>query len=130
MVGQRELARHMQRASVLLMPNPWPETSCIALIEGLASGLSAVITNRAALPETAAGFARQIPIDDPDDQTRFDMPLNYDAFAAAVLDILRQRDEQSDQMESELRRQIDHFHTHYQWRQRVSSWANFIKKIS
>ncbi|MDE1900774.1 MAG: glycosyltransferase family 4 protein [Alphaproteobacteria bacterium] len=120
MVGQGELAARMKRASVFLAPNPWPETSCIALIEALASGLSAVATSRAALPETAAGFARLIPIDAPDDQTRFDMPIDYDAFAAHVVDVLRSRDE------SALRRQVDFFHAHYQWSQRVAPWTDFL----
>ena len=51
MVGQTELIQHMRRAAIMLMPNPWPETSCIAMIEGLATGLDVVATARAALPE-------------------------------------------------------------------------------
>jgi glycosyltransferase involved in cell wall biosynthesis len=124
MVGQTELAARMKRASVLLAPNPWPETSCIALIEGLASGLCAVATARAALPETASGFARLLPIDDADHQTRFDMPIDYDAFAAQAVAALAARTEEA------LRAQIDHFHAHYQWSQRVAPWVEFIESLS
>lgn len=124
MVGQTELAARMKRASVLLAPNPWPETSCIALIEALASGLCAVATARAALPETAAGFARLIPIEAADDQARFDMPVDYEAFADAVVAALVARDEAA------LRAQVDYFRAHYQWAQCVAPWVAFIETLT
>ena len=129
MVGQKELLRHMHDASIMLAPNPWPETSCITLIEGLASGLNVVATSRAALPETAAGFTRQIPIDAADDPVRFDMPIDLDAFAAAILDAMREREENPDAVEARLRRQIDYFHANYQWAQRVTPWLQFIRSL-
>ncbi|MDE2030055.1 MAG: glycosyltransferase family 4 protein [Alphaproteobacteria bacterium] len=129
MVGQTELAQRMKRADVLLAPNPWPETSCIALIEALASGMAAVTTARAALPETASGFARQIPIDAPDDPLRFDMPIDYDAFAVQVLEALRAREENPDAEEKRMREQVDYFHAHYQWAQRVAPWLDFLKEL-
>ncbi|MDR3449700.1 MAG: hypothetical protein P4M15_08155 [Alphaproteobacteria bacterium] len=130
MVGQRELARKMKRATVLLMPNPWPETSCITLIEGLASGLEAVITARAALPETAAGFARQIPITDADGQMRFDMPLDYTAFAAQVIEAMDVRTRDPAATEARLRQQIAYFHANYQWSQRVAPWLAFVSGLA
>jgi|GEM_PF-1923634 glycosyltransferase involved in cell wall biosynthesis len=129
MVGQKELIRRMQRASIMLAPNPWPETSCIALIEGLASGLDAVATDRAAVPETASGFTRQVLIEAAGDPVRFDMPVDYDAFSTAVLDALREREENPDAVEARLRRQIDYFHANYQWAQRVDPWMGFIKSL-
>jgi glycosyltransferase involved in cell wall biosynthesis len=129
MVGQKELLRRMHVASIMLAPNPWPETSCITLIEGLASGLDVVATSRAALPETAAGFTRQIPIDAADDPVRFDMPVDLDAFAAAVLEVLREHEENPDAVEARLRRQIDYFHANYQWAQRVTPWLEFIRSL-
>ncbi len=127
MAGQPELIRHMQKASIMLAPNPWPETSCIALIEGMACGLDVVMTNRAALPETASGFGRQIPMEAPDDPLRFDMPVDYDAFAKAVLEVLREHEEKPQAVEKRLRRQVDYFRDHYQWEQRVASWVAFIE---
>jgi glycosyltransferase involved in cell wall biosynthesis len=123
MVGQGELARRMKRAAVFVAPNPWPETSCIALIEALASGMSAVTTSRAALPETASGFARQVSIDHADDPLRFDMPIDYSAFAEQILQAIDQPNEPA------LRKQIDYFHAHYQWAQRVQPWIDFISSL-
>ncbi len=129
MVGQQELARRMRRAAIMLAPNPWPETSCIALIEGLASGLDAITTNRAALPETGSGFARQIPLEGADEPTRFNMSLDYNAFAQAVLDALQEREEAPAAVEARLRRQIDFFHENYQWSQRVAPWVALVEAL-
>ena len=129
MVGQTELVQHMRRATIMLMPNPWPETSCIAMIEGLATGLAVVATARAALHETASGFARLVPISEPDEPVRFDMPVDTDAFAAVVLAAMREREEKPEVLEEKLHRQVEHFHAHYQWAQRVAPWTKFIKDL-
>jgi glycosyltransferase involved in cell wall biosynthesis len=129
MVGQKELLHRMRGASIMLMPNPWPETSCITMIEGMASGLDVIATSRAALPETASSFARFVPIEAADDPVRFDMAIDYDAFASSVLDALRMREENPDAVEARLRRQIDYFHANYQWAQRVTPWLEFIEAL-
>lgn len=130
MVGQPQLAQRMRVASILLAPNPWPETSCIALIEALGAGMQAVTTNRAALPETAAGFAHQIAMDAPDDPIRFDMPVDYEAFAAQVVADLAARDTNPAVVEDRLRQQVDFFQAHYQWAQRVQPWLALIRSLT
>jgi glycosyltransferase involved in cell wall biosynthesis len=126
MVGQDELAQRMKRAALLVSPNPWPETSCIALIEALTAGLSAITTNRAVLPETGEGFPRHIEIEDADDPARFDMPMPYDKFAAAIDAAMTRWLEQPEETGRALRTQIDHFLGRYQWPQRVQPWLEFI----
>jgi glycosyltransferase involved in cell wall biosynthesis len=127
MVSQTELAKRMQRAAFLVSPNPWPETSCIALIEALAAGLTVITTDRAVLPETAAGFAQHIAIEDRDHPVRFDMPMPLDAFAEAVDRAMTDWLAEPQKAESRLRTQIDHFNAHYQWAQRVAPWTEFIR---
>ncbi len=129
MVGQRELIGRMKKAAVMIAPNPWPETSCIAMIEGLASGCDTVATARAALPETASGFARLVPIELQDEPKRFDMPLDLKKFAGEVLAALQERDEKPEEVESRLRRQINYFRDNYRWSQRVEPWVTFINKM-
>lgn len=125
MVGQSELARRMKAASVMAMPNPWPETSCIAMIEAMAAGLMIVSTDRAALPETAAGFARHVAVEDADHPARHDMPIPYEAFADGIAAAWEQRLREPEAVEARLRAQVDAVVSHYQWEQRVAPWIEF-----
>ncbi|HEU0117728.1 MAG TPA: glycosyltransferase [Alphaproteobacteria bacterium] len=128
MVGQRKLIERMKVASVFISPNPWPETSCIALIEAMACGLSSIITNRAALPETASGFARVIAIEDIDHPMRFDMPVPHELFAGAVSDAMN--DLGTDDDIKKRSKQVAYFNAHYQWKQRVEAWLDFVKSFT
>lgn len=56
-VPQQQLATELLNARVLLYPNTFPETSCIAAIEAQAAGCAVVTSNLGALPETAWGNA-------------------------------------------------------------------------
>lgn len=47
--------RALEDAHIFLYPCVWPETSCIALIEAIRSGVTAIHPNFGALPETAQG---------------------------------------------------------------------------
>lgn len=129
MVGQSELAARMKHAALLVSPNPWPETSCIALIEALSAGLCAITTNRAVLPETAEGFAQHIAINDPDHPTRFDMPIPYEAFADAIDKTMTSWLTNPEETERALRAQVNHFLGRYQWPQRVEPWIEFIRSF-
>jgi glycosyltransferase involved in cell wall biosynthesis len=130
MVGQNTLLDRMKRATLLLAPNPWPETSCITLIEAMASGLDALTTNRAALPETGHGFNRMIPIEDPDHLLRFDMPIDLEAFANLADATLTEWQEKPALVEARLRTQVQYFHDHYQWKNRVQPWVQFIESLA
>ena len=127
MVGQRDLISHLKKATVLLAPNPWPETSCITLIEAMAAGLTVVTTNRAALPETASGFAKLISIEGADHPSRFDGAISSDVFSEIVATCLKEIKTDPEKSEKRLRAQIDYFLANYQWAQRVKPWVEFIE---
>lgn len=129
MVGQPQLAEHMKRGAILVSPNPWPETSCITLIEAMAAGLLVIASNRSVLPETAEGFAQHIAIEDKDHPTRFDMPMPYGEFATAIDEALTAWLQWPEAMEERLRAQIDHFNAHHQWQHRVQPWLDFIRSF-
>ncbi|MDP9126823.1 MAG: glycosyltransferase [Pseudomonadota bacterium] len=130
MVGQTELMQKMKRAAFMISPNPWPETSCIALIEAMAAGLSVITTNRAVLPETAAGFARHVMLERPDDPIRFDMPLPYEEFADTVSSAMERWAQNPGETEKKLQDQVAYFATRYQWWQRVQPWTDFINSFA
>jgi hypothetical protein len=75
------------------------------------------------LPETAAGFARHIPIEGADDLRRFDMPMPTEEFAKAIHESLAE----NANMEERLRKQVDYFNAHYRWDQRVKPWIDYIE---
>lgn len=127
-VGQIELAARAKKAAIMIAPNPWPETACINLMQAMASGMLCVITDRAALPETANGFARIVPIEDKDNPVRFNMQINHKAFAREVADALEEW-KLKDDLEEKLQAQRKFFLDNYQWSQRVAPWVDFIKQF-
>jgi len=130
MVGQPTLAEALRHASFYLAPNPYPETSCIALIESMAAGLCCITTNRAALPETAHGYSTLFPIAEADDPLVFTQPLDVSAFAQKALTVIQDRLAQPQQWEEKLRTQISYFQAHYCWSERVHPWLDFLKPLS
>jgi hypothetical protein len=54
------LAQAFRRASVLSYPNVFPETSCIVVMEALASGMHVVTSDMGGLAETGMGFASHV----------------------------------------------------------------------
>lgn len=116
-VTQAELAAAMARATWHLSPNPYPETSCITLLEALALGCRSVVTERAALPESAHGFATLVPVIDPD-LNRTITPVNIASFVDAFKLALTQQ--------PDLPTQRDYFLSHYTWQKQADAWVQFV----
>jgi glycosyltransferase involved in cell wall biosynthesis len=129
-VDQRQCAAAFKRAHFLLSPNPYPETFCIVLAEAMAAGLTCITTARAALPETAAGFATLIPVKNPDAAVYAPENLDAQAFAAAAL--ARMKDEWAKPgpaREEALRAQMAYAHTHYDWDKHAEKWVEFLQTL-
>ncbi len=126
MVGQPQLAPLLEQASFFLAPNPYPETSCIALLDAAVSGLTLLATARAALPESAHGFAQLCPIAAADDPDLFTQPFDHAAFAAATAPLIADRLAHPEKWEAKLREQVDYYQTHYRWTDRATQWVRLL----
>lgn len=126
MVGQPQLAQVLEQASFFLAPNPYPETSCIALLDAAVSGLCLLTTARAALPESAHGFAALCPIAAADDPDLFTQPFDHAVFAAIAAPIIADRLAQPATAEAHLREQVGYYQTHYRWADRATQWAQLL----
>jgi len=62
-LSQTDLAVALAQAWLFAYPSTYQETFCIGLIEAMAAGCHAVITDLAALPETAMGHATLVPFE-------------------------------------------------------------------
>lgn len=53
--SNEEVLECLEKAHIFLFPSIWPETSCIAMIEAIRSGVLVIHPSYAALPETSSG---------------------------------------------------------------------------
>lgn len=80
-----EVREALKQAHIFAYPSIWPETSCLAMIEAMASGTHVVHSNLAALPETSGGATTCYPyVTDRDAHAG----LLYDALLGVVNDYL------------------------------------------
>ncbi len=132
-VPQAKLAAAYAKTSLFLSPNPFPETSCIALMEAMAAGLRCVITDRAALPETAAGFAHIAPLinaAERDAVENEDVAINLPAFIEQAIKALdASMAEDSLQNLAKLKEQQEFVHQHYTWPNRAIAWLALLSAL-
>jgi glycosyltransferase involved in cell wall biosynthesis len=121
-VPQPKLADALHCATMLAYPNTFTETSCISVMEAMASGCHIVTSDLAALPETTAGFARLIPPGQHvDDYLR--------QFVHHAVELLRDSAKPDSTSESHLRRQVDFVNTQYTWEKRAGEWVRWLESL-
>jgi glycosyltransferase involved in cell wall biosynthesis len=117
---QPELARALKPVSVLAYPNTFPETSCIAVMEAIASGCKVITSALGALPETTHGFADLIPIAN-------DPAVYKQQFVDATVEFLRDlQSDRRDLSESRLKEQIHYINQSATWSIRASEWSKWL----
>ena len=119
-VDQQTLAQEYAESAILLSPNPYPETSCITLMEAMAAGLDCVVTARAALPETAAGFARLCPVQDADNPHNLNVAVDLAAFLRETIAAL-------DANAAPKTEQQAFAAAHYRWENRAAEWLRLMQ---
>jgi glycosyltransferase involved in cell wall biosynthesis len=119
-VGQDTLAEAMNQCDVFAYPSTFPETSCIALMEAMASGCIIVSTTLGALPETAAGFGGLL--DPPAESGR--LAEIYAQFTAqTICDAYKN----PDQWVARLDEQRAFALRNYSWSARAKEWEELLE---
>lgn len=120
---QPDLARELQSVTVLAYANTVRETSCIAVMEAMASGCWVVTSNWGGLPETTAGFARLISVEG-------DWEAYKDRFVEETVEVLTAcTATDPTAAETHLRRQVEYVNREYNWSIRAQQWVEWLSSI-
>ena len=121
-VSQPVLAEELKTVSILAYPNTFAETSCIAVMEAMASGCWVVTSDLGALPETTAGFARLIPVSD--DRSAYEQ-----RFVDAVTDVVQQSLASPIEAEQRLQQQVSYVNQAYRWSVRAKEVDHLVREV-
>jgi len=121
-VPQGQLADALHSAVMLAYPNTFLETHCIAVREALAAGCLVVTSDLAALPETSGGFADLVG--DVVNQEGY-----IDAFVDRVVAGLRRLSEAPEDVEQDLRRQVDWVNENHTWAHNAAGWESWLGQV-
>jgi glycosyltransferase involved in cell wall biosynthesis len=121
-IPQPELAQKLQSATALVYPNTFAETSCIAVMEAMASGCHVITSDLGALPDTTAGFAPLIPVSE-------DWETYQQQFTQATIETLQKQINDPGQTENHLRQQVDFVNNHYVWSKRAEEWIALLSGL-
>ena len=121
---QADLAGELKSIAVLAYPNTFAETSCIAVMEAMASGCYVVTSHLGALPETTAGFARLIPVEG-------DWETYKTNFVEQTIEILTQISSSKVlDTETHLRQQVESMNRDCIWSVRAREWVEVLEQIT
>ncbi|AIE76001.1 MULTISPECIES: glycosyltransferase [unclassified Synechocystis] len=122
-LSQPELAQALKNVSILIYPNTFPETSCIAVMEAMVSGCHVITSDLGALPETTAGFATLVPFNS-------DLEVYKQDFLTATIKYIKNFQlENFKDIEQQLNKQIEHYRQHYTWKNRAQEWIEKLYQI-
>lgn len=135
-VSQPELAQQLRSVSLLTYPNTFKETSCIAVMEAMASGCRVVTSNLAALTETAAGFCPLVSVEDVQGFSsvrdwQFSLRSDWQNYANRFVETTVQAiaELQAINAESQLQKQVDYIHHSCTWEVRATAWIDWLSRL-
>lgn len=118
-IPNSELRKELVEFDILAYPNTFEETSCISVIEALATGLRVVTSSLGALPETTEGFSRMYQYVDNREK--------HAQLFAKVLgeEVIKLR---SGELYNNLKKQQDIYNERWSWNSRIDDWMNFLNE--
>ena len=127
---QPELPKELRSVNILTYPNTFGETSCISVMQTLASGCFFLTRNWGYLPETTAGFAHLISLSQSNTSNSiapFSSISEREYYAqelvVAILEVLEVLTGANPQeTEQFLRKQVDYFNKYCTWKVRALEW--------
>lgn len=120
---QPDLARELRSVMVLAYPNTFAETSCIAVMEAMASGCWIITSDLGALPGTTAGFARLVPV-------QGNWEAYKESFVEETVQVLREcTGTDTTDAETHLRLQVTHINSAFTWSIRAQQWVQWLSRI-
>jgi len=114
-----EIIQLLKNMHIFSYPSIWPETSCIAAIESMASGCEVVATNLGALYETCAPFGTLISFD----RNLDNLEKNFSKVLVNSINNYWTKENQK-----KLSLQQEAINSTYTWDQRSVEWINLFKK--
>ena len=116
-IPNQELRQELPTFDILAYPNTFEETSCIAVIEALATGLRVVTSNLGALPETTEGWARMYPY-------MMDPALHVDRFSRILEEEIQKMREGI--LDKQLKQQSTVYTSTWSWNYRINDWLELL----
>ncbi|MCO5065497.1 MAG: glycosyltransferase family 4 protein [Rhizobiaceae bacterium] len=127
-VSQQKLAESLRDVAALAYPSTFKETSCIAVMEAMASGAEVVTTHLGALPETLSGFGRVLPSGNYEHKFGTN-PALANSFIGLVVRMLREARSNPASVAEERRRRIGFARQNYNWDARAQQWLALANRL-
>lgn len=126
-VPQPELARAMAEVDIWSYPCVFPETSCIAAMEAMASGSALVTTAMGALPETTMGFANIVNWGDLTEHNVGSTGMIATSYANVMADFTSMFLEKREMVLNTLDKQVQVARAHFNRPNRAREWAGWLE---
>ncbi len=121
-VAQPLLAKALGSAAALTYPSVFAETSCIGVMEALASGADVVSTAFGAIAETSAGFARLMKL--PRDNSEL-----MSQFSALVVQCVRETLTNPSAASERRSARLAYAREHLTWAKRADQWVALLETL-
>lgn len=120
-IPNNELREELADFDILAYPCTFEETSCIAVIEALSTGLRVITSNIGALPETTEGWARM-----------YEFMEHKELHALKFSQILKEEITKikSGELEDSLDLQKKIYKPKWSWDYRIKEWINYLDTLN